>query len=296
VSPSPAAGRSGESNCGSRRAPNHSDLRSRQKAVGYPEGHEDDRERLHESWLEEERAPFSGWDFSRLEGRLSSDEPPWSYDDLARERLARAGSALDVGTGGGERLSALLPRRPRQIVATEEHPGSRLVARRRLAGRGVPVVAVRDALDQRLPFADGSFDLVLCRHAPFSAGEVTRVLRPGGAFLTRQVHGESFADLAAYFGERPPWPFWSLSHARELIEGAGLEVRTSESFEGTLRFHDVGAIVYFLRAVAWIVPGFSVARHRDRLLALQDRLDSGAPLAFTKRRFLLLAENRPAAR
>ncbi len=32
-----------------------------------------------ETWKREEQYPFSGWDFSHLDGRMLEDQPPWSY-------------------------------------------------------------------------------------------------------------------------------------------------------------------------------------------------------------------------
>ena len=42
-----------------------------------------------------------GWDFARLEGRMSADEPWWDFerDCLRALRASRIG-ALDLGTGG----------------------------------------------------------------------------------------------------------------------------------------------------------------------------------------------------
>jgi hypothetical protein len=39
-----------------------------------------------------------------------------------------------------------------------------------------------------------------------------------------------------------------------------------------VEFFDVGAVVYFLRKVIWIVPGFSVARYRDTLRDLHEQI------------------------
>lgn len=46
------------------------------------------------------------------------------------------------------------------------------------------------------------------------------------------------------------------------------------------RFNDVGALVYYLRAVPWTGPGFSVAKYKDELIALQAQvgLRIGAPI------------------
>ena len=48
--------------------------------------------------------------------------------------------------------------------------------------------------------------------------------------------------------------------ARAVMEFAGMEVRDlREEFPRT-EFFDVGAIVYYLRLVVWIVPDFNVHR------------------------------------
>ena len=59
---------------------------------------------LQELWKAEEEIPFSGWDFSYLDGRMLLDQPPWSYTARAKELMGRASSVLDIATGGGERL------------------------------------------------------------------------------------------------------------------------------------------------------------------------------------------------
>lgn len=50
-----------------------------------------------------------GWDFSRLDGALVADSPWWDYeaDCLQALHASRVGT-LDLGIGGGERLSTLL--------------------------------------------------------------------------------------------------------------------------------------------------------------------------------------------
>jgi hypothetical protein len=40
-----------------------------------------------------------------------------------------------------------------------------------------------------------------------------------------------------------------------------------------MEFFDIGAVVYFLRKVIWMVPDFSVERYRDRLHQLHEIID-----------------------
>ena len=71
-----------------------------------------DPDALLAEWRERYAEPTAGWDISTFAGSIETDDPPWSYDDIARKALAGATSALDIGTGGGEvllRLSDALP-------------------------------------------------------------------------------------------------------------------------------------------------------------------------------------------
>ena len=54
-------------------------------------------------------------------------------------------------------------------------------------------------------------------------------------------------------------------------------------------FADVGAIVYYLKAIPWEVPGFTVKTNLRHLFAVQERLEAGEELSFHTARFLLEA-------
>ncbi len=250
-----------------------------------------DQHELIESWRREERQPFIGWDFSYLEslGRMIEEQAPWSYTTRAAELLQRSAAALDMGTGGGERLLTLRAHWPKKMVATEDYPPNFALATARLAPLGVTVVRAELSNDAPMPFADGEFDLVLNRHSGFNCHEVARMLAPGGTFFTQQVDGLWAHDLMAVFGARPQWPEAVLARNGPKLEAAGLTLVHTETWAGKLTFTDVGAIVYYLRAVPWLVPGFSVATHPEGLLRLQDRLERGDSLVFAARKYLIEA-------
>ena len=243
-------------------------------------------------WQREEVQPFTGWDFSYLEGRMIEEQPPWSYPDLAAERMQRASAMLDMGTGGGERLLALRDAWPREVTVTEDYPLNVALARSRLEPLGVRVEVVPLTHDAPMPFADGEFDLVLNRHSGLNCNEIARTLAPGGVFLTQQVHGLWAQDLLAVFDAHPPWPDSTPEIYVPRLERAGLTIERQETWRGQLTFTDVGAIVYYLKAVPWLVPGFAVDRHRDHLLGLQHRLDAGETLTFDARLYLIEAHQR----
>jgi SAM-dependent methyltransferase len=240
-------------------------------------------------WARDAAAPFEGWDFSHLKDRVVEAEPPWSYPSLARGAIAEAHDILDIATGGGEMLASLAPF-PGRVRAVEGYEPNLPVARRRLAPFGIEVFPGNTR--SGMPFADASFDLILNRHGGFRAAEMHRVLQPGGVFLSQQVGGDNFADLCAAFGVPLAYPDNTLERVCDDFAALGCEIRRREVWYGPVTFADVGALVYFLKAVPWVVTGFDVRLHAEVLIALQRGLEAGKPLRFTHSRFLVEVAKR----
>ena len=241
---------------------------------------------LREKWARDAAAPFQGWDFSYLKERVVEEVPPWDYLALAKAAVGRASDILDVATGGGEIFSSLAPF-PAPATAVEGHEPNLPVARRRLEPLGVQVF--QGNTRSGMPFGDGAFDLVLNRHGGFKAAEMHRILKPRGVFLTQQVGGDNLADLASAFGATLPYPDNVLKRVRDDLVELGCEISRAEEWRGDLTFLDVGAVVYFLKTVPWVVQGFDLDRHFGALQALQAELQRGRSLRFTFTRFLIEA-------
>ncbi|MGA7173328.1 MAG: class I SAM-dependent methyltransferase [Candidatus Dormiibacterota bacterium] len=246
---------------------------------------------------EAESHPMRGWDFTWLGERLTATTLPWDYRGMV-QRLARESSdLLDLGTGGGEWL-ARLDQRPERTVATEGWPPNLAIARTRLGPLGVEVFAYEGPSDNvkqtgaepPLPFPDGSFHLVADRHESFLAVEVARVLAKGGRFITQQVgDGRELAALMGVAPAQPPRPSWELALACAQVEAAALRVTAGGEVNQLETIADVGALVWYLKAVPWELPGFAPESFRERLLELHE-LCQRAPLRFERRAFWLLAE------
>lgn len=244
---------------------------------------------------EAQAAPIKGWDFSWLEGRASEERPPWGYAGMVTARIAAADAVLDIQTGGGEVFAEVLQRagaRPRAVAATESWPPNLEEARRRLAPLAVTVVEAAD--EAPLPFAAESFDLVVSRH-PIRIvwDEVARVIQPGGTYLSQQIGPGNNQELIAFFlGPQPVTDIRSPQRARRLADAAGLTVVDLREARLRTVFHDVGAVIYFLRMVVWTVPDFSVGRYRDRLADLHRRITTDGPYVAHAERFLIEARRR----
>ncbi len=246
-----------------------------------------------EQWKKDEAAPFKGWDFSYIKDRIIEEEPPWDYKNLAKKLVEKSSAVLDVATGGGEIFSSFAPFSKR-AVAIEGYTPNVAVAKKRLEPFGVEVLEVNEV--DILPFADEEFDLVLNRHGGLRIQEVFRVLKKGGLFLTQQVGGDNLLDLMAVFNIEPKWPDNVLSVVQKKITDIGFEILKSEEWKGKIIFKDVGAVVYFLKAIPWTVDNFSVDIHLIYLEKLQEELEKSGRLEFTYTRFLILAKKKFQAR
>jgi SAM-dependent methyltransferase len=241
---------------------------------------------------EGDAVPVEGWDFSWFDGRATEERPPWGYARLMGERMGRVAGALDIETGGGEVL-ATVQRPPPLLVATESWPPNVAVARRELAPVGAHVVAVADA--PTLPFVNGAFDLVVSRHPVVTLwDEITRVLRPGGTYLSQQIGAGTNRELTDFMmGPQPVSRRRSAVSLQAAAEEAGLEIVDLRSCALRVEFSDVAAVVYFLRKVHWTVPDFSVPRYDQRLRAMHEHIEREGAFVSTAQRVLLEAR-KPA--
>ncbi len=161
---------------------------------------------LDDEWLIFARDPHRQAAAKRAAGTL----------DIAR--------VLDVGCGGGQDL---IPFAQAGVTLVGADIDRQTVAwaqgRLRSSLPDVPV-SFAAAAAERLPFATGSFDLVLCRVTiPYTdnraaLAEMSRVLRPGGVLLLR-THRPLYYVKKCLDGIRKGSPLFSVHAVRVLVSG-----------------------------------------------------------------------------
>jgi SAM-dependent methyltransferase len=155
------------------------------------------------------RAPrFADGDALRFGDDDYLDHETWIRPALARLGPLPGRHVLDFGCGHGM-AAVVLARRGARVTAFDLSPGYLREAQRRAEANGVRVDFVQ-ADGARLPFAAGSFDAVwgnaVLHHLDLgrAAGELHRVLRPGGVAVFCEPWGEN--RLLEWARRRLPYP------------------------------------------------------------------------------------------
>jgi 23S rRNA (guanine745-N1)-methyltransferase len=182
--------------------------------------------------------------------------------EAARLRLTPGAAVLDAGCGEGTLLARLAERLGLEAWGVDLSAAALELAARRHPG---PRYIVANA-DRRLPFADGSFALVLSIESRKNGPEFRRLLSPGGRLLCAVAGPDDLAEVRA------------LLFGRVLAKDRG--ARAAELLAGDFALEDTVDVRATLRlpraAILDLLAGsYRAARHRERerLAALPDEMD-----------------------
>lgn len=137
-------------------------------------------------------------------------ENPWVTDEDRIRRLVSAAQlagderVLDIATGPGY-IAEAFAGAAREVVGVDLTEAMLSIAKKRTASRGLSNISFRPADAQNLPFADATFDVVVCRLAlhhlqqPLDVlREMSRVCRIGGTVLVEDIYASEHPARAAY--------------------------------------------------------------------------------------------------
>lgn len=197
-------------------------------------------------------------DDTRLRNRASAYTGVTTGLD-ARERALESIRALvpervlEVGCGWGELAEWIARDTGAEVVATDLSPRMVDLARERVADARVADV-------QRLPFADGEFDVVVAAwmlyHVPDldrALAEVVRVLQPGGHLVAVTNSKAHLVELRDLVGSGPSTISFSRESGDALLRRHFDDVRRID-IDGHLEFADRGAVSAYVRASIAMSP------------------------------------------
>lgn len=249
-----------------------------------------DYSELRELWKKDEEMSFQGWDFSYLCNRWKEEELPWDYKDILKKYLKPYYRLLDMGTGGGEFLLSLNHSYDKTSV-TESYEPNVVLCKEKLSPLGICVRQVYE--DDKLPFGENSFDMIINRHESYNVKEVKRLLKPDGIFITQQVGGKNnevlskrlIKDFSSQYSQI------NLGNALGELEKNSFDILYKDEYFPYLHFYDVGAIVYFAKIIQWEFPGFSVDNCFSELCQLHEELKEKQYIESYEHRFIVVCKN-----
>ena len=213
--------------------------------------------------------------------------------------IAPGHRVLDIATGIGEPavLAARCVGPAGRVVATDLSSRMLDIARERAMGLGLANVEFIEADTESLPFADETFDAILCRWGLASPSNTAktlvslrRLLAPNGSFVSavwaEGPRGRPLAGLVTsvsdeVFSVPSPAPASSIPSqseaetlAMDLSHTGYIDIR-SEEMELTLEFHSAVDCFQYLRDVSPEVTTLLSDKSSEQAAAFQRRLAEG---------------------
>ena len=151
------------------------------------------------------------WNPNKILYLLKTSINPWrvGYSKRVLEKLGvgpKGKAALEVGSGGGI-LTEEICKMGFATTGVEPADESLATARNHAKAEGLPITYDKGTGEQ-LPYPDQSFDVVFCcdvlehvRDLPKVISEISRVLKPGGVFMTHSTEPLSAKLLQLKFGK-----------------------------------------------------------------------------------------------
>ena len=137
-----------------------------------------------------------GWDFSKMKYELV-DNSSFKYFDEINNLITDKSIVLDIGTGGGEKLTDLISDNCLLKIGTDFSKEMIKVAKMKNKSNKIRFFEMDSKL---LNFPDKFFDIICARHTPFNFKEVFRLLNDNGTFISEQIDEDDCKKLKELFG------------------------------------------------------------------------------------------------
>lgn len=239
-------------------------------------------------------ADWQGWDLLQLKTRRAP--VPWVLGDVAREVLTGKETVLDMGCSNGRLLASVADRFMRGIgvdVSKSRIDRARLSLPMKLRMR----VHFTRSSSHAVPAPNGTFQLVLNRHAPLFPEEIDRVLSPGGVFITQQIGKKNALAILAAFREARDGDLEDqlgpgevqLLRTFGVLSERGYEVLQDDQYDVPFVFGDAASLLFWLQKVP-VPHDFNIETDAEAVLEILDRLGTPNGIVTNEHRELLVMQ------
>ena len=229
-----------------------------------------------------------GWDFSKLESRVSVKNQKWDFMSIVRQYVNNNFILLDLGTGSGEKILPLA-KKCKRVYGIDNSKSMIARAKKNALKLGVNNVQLKLGDINHIPFASSTFDIVISRHSPINFKEACRVLKKEGLLITQQVGERDKQNIKDVFGRGQSY---GKKHG-ELIDNyvkkaqnASFKVLGKDHYHSS-EYYKVPDLIFLLENTP-IIPGFNVKKDINRLQIIKNKFKSKLGIRTNSCRYLLV--------
>lgn len=75
-----------------------------------------------------------------------------------------------------------------------------------------------------------------------------------------------------------------------MINANCLKIHTKRSLKYVTRIFEIGALIYYFKAIPWQIPNFTIEVYKDKLLELHHEIQEKGFLDIETQRYLIIAQ------
>lgn len=231
---------------------------------------------------------LNGWDFSKI--KATTEGVKWQFYKEVTQRCKERDRLLDIGTGGGETLLSIA-HTCSLLVGIDLSSGMIRTANYNLENSNKTNVQFLQMDADNLDFPQNYYNVVSCRHSPFNAQEVGKVLVKDGVFLTQQVSENDKLNLSQAFGRGQNTNVDGTLKNRymEELSEAGFSDIQSFEYDATEYYETYEDLVFLLKHTP-IIPNFG--KHNNDFEILSKFIDDNRTekgIKTNSKRFMIIA-------
>lgn len=126
---------------------------------------------------------------------------------------------------------------------------------------------------EKMPIAGTSIDVIIDRHAPLNAKEVSRILKSNGIFITQQVSEGDKRNFKKVFQRGQSYGKKTGTSKRRYLKElreAGIRI-IEEQTVNTIEYYQSMDDVIFLLANTPIIPDFNFEKEQEKLQKIEEQ-------------------------
>ncbi|MBT6774826.1 class I SAM-dependent methyltransferase [Candidatus Woesearchaeota archaeon] len=245
----------------------------------------------YEKQLYEKVGSNIGWDFNEIFKRVKTIDKKWNFLEIVKNHLKKKTILLDIGTGGGEKLLQIA-KFVEKAYGIDISKGMITTAKKNLVKSNLSNVEFKLADANKLPFPKNYFDIITCKHAPFSTKELFRVLKPNGIFITQQVGERDKQNIKDIFERGQCFEEkdnTSMNKYIQKLKQFKFKIIKKEIYNATQYFHNMKDIIFLLKNTP-IIPHFDIEKDKKFLEEFEKKYKTKKGIKTNSNRYLIISK------